>query len=33
MWDRQPDGTYVPDYWVNTNNTVFDGYDPSIPRC
>jgi|GEM_PF-7103965 len=33
VWDRQPDGTYVPDYWVNTNNTVFDGYDPGIPRC
>jgi hypothetical protein len=33
VWDRQPDGTYVPDYWVNTANTVFDGFDPGIPRC
>lgn len=33
MWDNLTDGSYAPDYWVDTNNTVFNGFDSSLPQC
>jgi len=33
VWDKLVDSSYAPDYWVDTKNTAFNGFDSSIPRC
>jgi hypothetical protein len=34
VWDKQTDGTWVPDAWVDTNDdATVPTFDPAIPRC